>query len=117
MSETLWHSAADPGSPSESTPSPDTENADVVGIYGADENSGESGGVVGEVSGPIGKMPDEGSTRANAAGLGGSRRPCPRQGACDSREWRCRIDNWYVDETLNLVGVWRTGLTLDLNPA
>ena len=29
--------------------------------------------------------------------------------------WRTLLDNWYADETL--AGVWRTGLTLDLNPA
>jgi ATP-dependent helicase/nuclease subunit A len=29
--------------------------------------------------------------------------------------WRTLLDNWYADETL--ADVWRTGLTLDLNPA
>ena len=28
--------------------------------------------------------------------------------------WRTLLDNWYADETL--AGVWRAGLTLDLNP-
>ena len=29
--------------------------------------------------------------------------------------WRTQLDSWYADQTL--AGVWRTGLTLDLNPA
>ena len=87
MSETLWHSEADPGGPRNQHPR-DAENADVAAIRDADENSGESGGVLGEVSGRIGKVPDEGSTRANATGLGGSHRPWRRSaGMRSSRTW------------------------------
>jgi hypothetical protein len=33
------------------------EGADESGVHDADGNSGESGGVVGEVSGRVGKVP------------------------------------------------------------
>jgi hypothetical protein len=37
---------------------PDTENADVGGVHDADEKPGNSGGVVGEVPGSVGEVPD-----------------------------------------------------------
>lgn len=37
---------------------PDTEDADVGGVHDADEGSGISGGVVGEVPGYVGEVPD-----------------------------------------------------------
>jgi hypothetical protein len=37
---------------------PDTENADVGGVPDADEKPGNSGGVVGEVPGSVGEVPD-----------------------------------------------------------
>jgi hypothetical protein len=37
---------------------PDTENADVGGVHDADGKPGNSGGVVGEVPGSVGTVPD-----------------------------------------------------------
>jgi hypothetical protein len=37
---------------------PDTENADVGGVHDADGEPGNSGGVVGEVPGYVGTVPD-----------------------------------------------------------
>ncbi len=39
---------------------PGTENADVGGVHGADEEPGNSGGVVGEVPGSVGEVPGSG---------------------------------------------------------
>jgi hypothetical protein len=37
---------------------PDAENADEGGVYDADGDSGKSGGLVGAVSGSVGKVPE-----------------------------------------------------------
>jgi hypothetical protein len=37
---------------------PGTENADVGGVHNADGKPGSSGGVVGEVPGSVGEVPD-----------------------------------------------------------
>jgi hypothetical protein len=37
---------------------PDAEDADVGGVHDADEEPGNSGGVVGEVPGYVGTVPD-----------------------------------------------------------
>lgn len=58
---------------------PDTENSDVGGVHDADGEPGNSGGVVGEVPGYVGTVPDWGRAP------GGD--PCQRAGG--SRERRC----------------------------
>jgi hypothetical protein len=49
----------------------DAEDADEGGVHDADGNSGESGGVVGEVSATSARCRDDGSKRADAAGPDG----------------------------------------------
>ena len=67
------------------------EDADESGVHDADGNSGESGGVVGEVSATSARCRDDGSCRADARGWTADGGRDARQRACGGRERRGRI--------------------------
>jgi hypothetical protein len=56
QSLTARRANADLGGPAQVLP--DAEDADVGGVHDADEEPGNSGGVVGQVPGQVGEVPD-----------------------------------------------------------